>query len=237
MSKKNSIRWSRFAFLQKWGAEDPFEAPQASCLSICHRFWPPFSKDFAWFWHTNWRLPNSPATKFADRQRPKNLPKPAKNCRELPRTARIFAKLNAKKETQTSKLQSTNCLSQNAVSRHKRRATKWGGGGARAARRIRIRRPRLRGRGVQDPGPNSAVFWALTATALPADPAPSLRKLCLQHPNAAIFVIFGRQLADLKTHPKSASSKSFEKSQKSARWAPKSRFLVDFGSHFGIHFR
>ena len=111
-----------------------------------------------------------------------------------------------------------------------------GGGGARAARRIQIRRPR-----VSDPGVARRVrlhsdFCRLQTSspdpALPADPCKSCMEFSQTPSSDPKCRIFGRFLAgrkSIKNHRKSRRSKILPKSGKSRLRVPKGPDFTDFG--------
>ena len=158
--------------------------------------------------------------------------KTAQIRQELPRTAKIFVKSNCK-QTLASKLRSTICRSQNDVNRHKRQATKWGGGGARAARRIRIRRPLLAERGSEACRMSTPRSVGLQSLPQPPPYPPTPPQSCpdFRHwlPTAAILQIFGRLFADKKF----IKNQTPPKASQNLKHPPHERQNLDLGTICG----
>ena len=137
---------------------------------------------------------------------------------------------NADTKTLIDHLQFVECnqLQQTPIS-------KYGGGGARAAWRIRIRRPRLAERGFKA----CQIFTRTSADSWPqTDPALSADRT-LRYPSARQLPTLGRQMSDCwltfcrtKIYLKSDPSKNVPKPQKSDPWSPKRRFWDHFWHQF-----
>ena len=143
---------------------------------------------------------------------------------------------NADTKTLIDHLQFTECthLQQTPI-------YKYGGGGARAAWRIRIRRPRLAERGARGVSNTSADFCRLQSLRrtppYPPTRGPWSTKIAFCRPSDAKCRIFGWLFADRKFIKNRTPQKLSQNLKSRTPDRPKFDFVLTCGINFGMDFR